>query len=783
MKRYLQLIILALLPMCAWAEGQWTLHQVYLDNEFQNIADLGDYVYYIDNGALYKFDKQSHDVVKLSKGDPLTDQRITHMYPNAEKDFVLLVYDNSNMDFLYSDGTIKNYSAINDAVISWSKVVNNVTFVGNLAYVATDYGYLVVDVDRMQAVEEHMFEKAFASVAQVGDIRVAVFDNALYYDTSNYHDHLSDFMPLEIAAVGGIITPVNETSFILTTQSGAASGTKIKTTSTLSTITLAVDEDKVVTPTQGTVITKTGTVAVNGLRGFRIQRSPTGFLANFPEAKSHYNISPDGATYTAITGNDTEIFACNPLGDGTMWAVGINGVHVKGNSTYYPVGNLLGFAGVLPYHMSWNWPQNKLYLSTTPTLGTQDISQPRPEIYTFDGTGWTNATPYGLTSGKAYEITFLKNDSNSYFLPAGPGFTRKIMNDTLVYTFSADNSPLTNRRTCQVFDTEGNLWMYQCRNTDGKQLIALPADKALLRTPSMDGWTSFNIPEGTVAGYKQATMTIGKDDVMAFSGCWYGTKVIFFHNDGTLEQPNGRYHAYNSFVDQKGSLLKFDQIHTVATDPQGRIWIGTPSGVVIAEDPLGAVGDRYVFTRPVVKASGEYLLNGIRVNGFSFDNEGRVWIATNSNGLWLTNADGTEVINNWMPSNSNIPSAVVYQVCVAGNTGSTFVTTSAGVAQIVERATGSGYANYDNVLAYPNPVMPDFTGLVTISGLMDGSMLRVVDRDGAVVAEFSSRGSTATWDCCDTLGNRVPTGTYRVLATTAGDLDNAAEVTRISVVR
>ena len=132
MKRYLQLIILALLPMCAWAEGQWTLHQVYLDNEFQNIADLGDKVYYLDNGALYQFDKQSHDIVKLDKNNLLTDQTITHMYFNAEKDFILLVYDNSNMDFLYSDGTIRNYSAINDAIISWSKVVNDVTFVDHV---------------------------------------------------------------------------------------------------------------------------------------------------------------------------------------------------------------------------------------------------------------------------------------------------------------------------------------------------------------------------------------------------------------------------------------------------------------------------------------------------------------------------------------------------------------------------------------------------------------------------------------------------------------------------
>ena len=786
MKRYLQLIILALLPMCAWAEGQWTLHQVYLDNEFQNIADLGDKVYYLDNGALYQFDKQSHDIVKLDKNNLLTDQTITHMYFNAEKDFILLVYDNSNMDFLYSDGTIRNYSAINDAIISWSKVVNDVTFVDNLAYVATNYGYLVLDVDRMQAIEEHMFEKAFASVAPVGDVRVAVFDDGLYVDTSDYHDHLNSFKPLEIAAAGGVITPLDDTKFVLTTQAqNAASGGKIKTTSTLSTITLsAPDENGIITASQGTVITKTGTVFVNGLRGFRIQASPTGLLANFPEAKSHYNISADGATYTAITGNDAEIFACNPNGDGTMWAVGINGVHVKGNSSYYRVEGTLGFAGVLPYHMSWNWAQNKLYLSTTPTLGTQDISQPKPEIYTFDGTGWTNATPYGLTSGKAYGITFLKNDSNSYFLPTGAGFTRKIMNDTLLYTFSAANSPLTNRRSCQVFDSQGNLWMYQCRSQDGKQLIATTADQALLRTPpSMDSWTSFNIPEGFVAGFKKAVMTIGKDDVIAFSGCWYGTKVIFFHNDGTLEQPAGRYHAYNSFVDQNGKLLKFDQIHCVSTDPQGRIWIGTPDGVVIAEDPLGAVGDRYVFTRPVVKASGEYLVSGMTVNDIAFDSEGRAWIATNANGLWLANADGTEVINNWMPGNSNIPSAVVYQVCVAGNTGSTFVTTSNGVAQLVEHAASSGYANYDNVLAYPNPVLPDFTGLVTISGLMDGSTLRIVDRDGAVVAELTSRGGTATWDCCDAQGNRVPTGTYRVLATTTGDLDNAAEVTRIGVLR
>ena len=87
----------------------------------------------------------------------------------------------------------------------------------------------------------------------------------------------------------------------------------------------------------------------------------------------------------------------------------------------------------------------------------------------------------------------------------------------------------------------------------------------------------------------------------------------------------------------------------------------------------------------------------------------------------------------------------------------------------------------DNVWAYPNPVTPDYTGLITITGLSYNADVKIVASNGALIAEGRSNGGTFTWDGNDRNGKRVASGVYMVV--TATDKGEKGTVCKIAIVR
>ena len=87
----------------------------------------------------------------------------------------------------------------------------------------------------------------------------------------------------------------------------------------------------------------------------------------------------------------------------------------------------------------------------------------------------------------------------------------------------------------------------------------------------------------------------------------------------------------------------------------------------------------------------------------------------------------------------------------------------------------------DNVYAYPNPVRPDYTGLITVTGLTMDADVKIVTANGTLVAEGRSNGGTFTWDGCDEDGKRVASGVYMVQTATSDG--KKGTVCKIAIVR
>ena len=68
----------------------------------------------------------------------------------------------------------------------------------------------------------------------------------------------------------------------------------------------------------------------------------------------------------------------------------------------------------------------------------------------------------------------------------------------------------------------------------------------------------------------------------------------------------------------------------------------------------------------------------------------------------------------------------------------------------------------DNVWAFPNPVTPEFKGMITITGLSLNSDIKITTSNGVLVAEGRSTGGSFQWNGKDLEGNRVASGVYMV---------------------
>ena len=69
---------------------------------------------------------------------------------------------------------------------------------------------------------------------------------------------------------------------------------------------------------------------------------------------------------------------------------------------------------------------------------------------------------------------------------------------------------------------------------------------------------------------------------------------------------------------------------------------------------------------------------------------------------------------------------------------------------------------FEDVLVYPNPVAPDYSGPIAIKGLADDAYFKITDIGGGLIYEGNANGGTAIWDGKNYNGTKAKTGVYIV---------------------
>ena len=415
-------------------------------------------------------------------------------------------------------------------------------------------------------------------------------------------------------------------------------------------------------------------------------------------------------------------------------------------------------------------------------------------IQIYDGNEWgIYPTDINKTTGFNYQdINCIDVDptDNNRVMVAGRCGLYEFYNGELKTFYYKENSPLrpvTSSTTGKYlpddytlvhgikFDDGGNLWVLNSQAT-GVNLLELNKDGQ---------WTNYLKSElycsdsTTMAGLR--CMTIDSRNYLWFVNTHYNLPSIICYDlwlDNII--------VYNSFVNQDGTAYENCYPYDVKEDHRGNIWIATNHGPFYFKSSEAGLSNATLQQEKIARNDGtnlaDYLLTDIPVNCIAIDGGGRKWFGTNGNGVFLISEDNTEQIQHFTTENSPLLSDNINSISINHQSGEVFFLTENGLCSYMSDATASNKTMTDDkVYAYPNPVEPGYTGLITVVGLSFDADVKILTSNGKLVAQGRSNGGTFTWDGRDSKGNDVASGIYMVAtATSEGE---KGIVCKIAIVR
>ncbi|MCE7058574.1 two-component regulator propeller domain-containing protein [Dyadobacter sp. CY343] len=207
-----------------------------------------------------------------------------------------------------------------------------------------------------------------------------------------------------------------------------------------------------------------------------------------------------------------------------------------------------------------------------------------------------------------------------------------------------------------------------------------------------------------------------------------------------------------------GGSLPSNSINSLAIDTDGYIWFASDrgAGYFNAADVLD--GSRIDAILPIY--GQRRLFSNEKCTAIAVEPGNRKWLATRT-GLYLFSGDGTELLEKFDTNNSPLPSNDIQALKMEAETGLLFIDTPNGM---VSYQTGSSAPaeKLDNVTIFPNPVRPNYSGIIGFKGLKDQSTVKIATLSGRLIFETKSQGGTASWNLLDYTGKRVRGGIYLV---------------------
>lgn len=775
--------------------GDWRIYNTFNFN-VGKVIDTKEWVYFLNAGNLFAYNKQDESMLGFTTQNGMSDNAVTDIFSHPERSLLIAAYANGNLDIVLNDGNIANVSDIKDAQRLNDKTIRDIAFKDNVAYIATGFGVVKLNLDNFTVLESGIFNQPVTAIATVGNQLVLNTNGTLYNAPIDaLHNTLSGFRPLTQLNITSL-EPLNDTQLL------ASDGKKVwVVTVDFNSGTAAMIEHDI--PSSGAIQRIADKLQVSSpSRIYLFDRDGTYSSFPIPDTilnkqsrnairyNSHKGITDlwymteDGLGCIALSDNGgAPTVKMNPAHpDAVTVNDGVWNIHVGKASGAVFITNKAESRKVFHYDNMKRMAINKV------TDGFVEDLTPLSSDVTYNNPNYKNTLRAG------YNITEDPEEEDVLLIGTFWEGIYQFKDKKEMYKYDWTNFPLKRDWTTLVpavaFDPDGNMWMYAL-SSSASVIAALPAEKRGLESVSADDWVTFNIKGFEGVDSRDAIilpLNHSKNRNLVLISGGEGDEVLAAYNTaGTITSTSDDSHKATSlFYDQDGNTFGPFLISAMSEDRKGNVWIGTNNGVVVMHNPAAMLnGTANVERVKVPRNDGtnyaDYLLESQTVTGIAVDNSNRKWLSTTSSGVYLVTEDGKEIIANFNTDNSPLPSNEVLTVACDPHSNSVFFGTFHGLVEYGGDATPVA-DDYSEVYAYPNPVRPDYSGWITIAGLMDNSLVKIADAAGNVFFQTRSNGGSVTWDGCNSSGERVKTGVYYVFASQDGDGTSSGAVTKILVV-
>ncbi len=728
---------------------QWRLHYSY--SSPTEIAATPDYIYAVADGAIFGVDRKTEEIIYRTKADGLTSSSVSHIAYDESSKRLIITYSNGRMDLLTDNGKIIAMSDLYMKASSFSTAIQSISIGKHAVYLSMPFGVIAINPSKAEVTDMYYIgtNASAVDVKQVvesGD-SIYAFAEDCYYSAS-LHDNLVDFhfwhknsLPFSNLTHAcmyhdKIYVLANKKLYIL-----EANGWKQVVSNTLSWI------------------------RVSGGKLLAYNSNKLMYLAdNGSLAGLTSNYAANDAVYTNgeywLTDPNSGIIHVSDSGDDIFAANGPNS-----NYSY----RLYTAHGQIYSVIGGRW--------------ASQYSRPA-KINIYDGNTWRKITSTEIkakTGANALDPVSVAVDPNDaghfYVATYGTGvyefnnYTEKIThydytNSTIQTEHEGSRHPeLYVRTEGTTIDAEGNLWVMNAtsigdplhvRTTDGKW-HAIPLKYNGQAVP-------FITPSGIHidrhnSNYKWMI------DQRATPG------VVLLDDRGTpVNTSDDRCIKRTSWRDQNGREITPEYILCLTQDLDDRIWIGTQSGIITIPSSIDFFSSnacrRIIIPRNDGTGLGDYLLGEERINCMAVDGGNRMWIGTENSGLYLIE-DDTITVAHFTENNSLLPSNNIQSIVIQPYTGEVFIGTSLGLASYRSDAS-EAQEDMSHAYAFPNPVRPNYGGVISIAGLMDNTVVNIVDAGGNLVCKTKSHGGMAVWDGKLPDGRYATPGVYSALCNESG---------------
>jgi ligand-binding sensor domain-containing protein len=723
--------------------GHWRDHLPYHSGQY--VVSTHNKVYCVANQNLFYYNKKDASINKLNKANFLSDVGVSALAYHHGLDVLVVGFENGNIDLVDKNGNF-NISAIERKNIAASKRINNIFIEGDLAYLATDFAIVVLNLKNRE-IKDTYYIGPKGTFVQVKDI---CLDNENIYAMKTH----------------GILVADKNSPFLIDYSQWKESYTIDHDTNFYSHIT--VHNNKVYLA-MNVLGHRNDSLFVlsNGTK----QPIDLGFAADYYGLKSAGGHLLVSQTWSSVLLDDqyktVQLYAAEiPMDadvdqDMTGWVAsrdhGLIRIQGYARDTLYPDGPVNKGA------YDFDYRNGAMYVAG----GLPSLWWSRYGMHKYSNNSWKTINYQSDTGmAKVWNINKVIVDPADPTHVFGGSFGSGLVefrNDKVVKVYNTQNSPLRSMDiyeyaadsyihiTGMDFDRQGNL-VFVVSNITNPLFILTPEGK--MYNPEFE-YNGFN-------GTQQITEML----VSSAGHVWILMKnagIFIYDYNGTPENQDDDRELKFNVVNQEGNPL--NDVFSIAEDIEKQIWVGTGKGPVIYYNHEGyfdnGVPAGQQVALPDLENSVQFLLVSERVNSIAVDGGNRKWLGTASSGVFLVSPDGYQQIHNFRKENSPLLTNSIIDMGIDHKTGEVFFGTDMGIVSYRAEATAAG-SDFGNVYVFPNPVRPGYEGEITITGLARDVNVKITDISGNLVYETTAVGGSALWNGRNFDGHRVHTGVYLV---------------------